>query len=645
MYTKHYIYLFFISSLLISCNNGDSHSVFSVDDNLGLINEKDDVIPLKGDYLIGNKEAIYNAVLGEFDSLLKKANKVYDNNKRLAALAEAESKLIDSTVFMPYSYGNINYQLTRIVPNTYYAINDTYPYSFKNILLVDSLIDKDMNKEINKLYANSYNDEKFYSELIDLLSNNNYSLNNELKVFYDNEYISLNPYDNLSYANKMLLRQVFDSFFEYDVFGNIKCNLAKDFSFDYDTNELTIQIKDNAYWYKDGNIYDKIDVYDFLYSYKLLLSNNKFCKYIENSYEYCKGLVEFCDVGIKVIDSNTIKYKTSNLEGLLHFLTTLMSSPVHEDFVNSNYNNKIYSGCYYIKSYDLYNVSLTKINGHYNSENSYINDISFSLEYLINREVVNKVVDNKYSFISFINNKELYDELLEDELSSYLINTSPNNNVYYSLFNLNRTDYFSNETVVKSSKTEKEHLNTWLAIQDINFRKAIYHCIDKRNIDNNIIKNTFTTYNFKYLDNECNYNGSKYQKYMSYGDIVQSFLDYNIKDGCNDSFNEEKANYYFNKFTKNNNIQEVIKLDLLYFTKDKEMANLVNCFKNDVDNYLNGKVIINLIGVETRIQYLYALDDRSYDILFGFGHRQDEGSIYNNLYEFTINGTNSTLIL
>ena len=645
MYTKHYIYLFFISSLLISCNNGDSHSVFSVDENLGLINENDDVIPLKGDYLIGNKETIYNAVLGEFDSLLKKANKVYDNNKRLAALAEAESKLIDSTVFMPYSYGNINYQLTRIVPNTYYAINDTYPYSFKNILLVDSLIDKDMNKEISKLYANSYNDEKFYSELIDLLSNNNYSLNSELKVFYDNEYISLNPYDNLSYANKMLLRQVFDSFFEYDVFGNIKCNLAKDFSFDYDTNELTIQIKDNAYWYKDGNIYDKIDVYDFLYSYKLLLSNNKFCKYIENSYEYCKGLVEFSDVGIKVIDSNTIKYKTSNLEGLLHFLTTLMSSPVHEDFVNSNYNNKVYSGCYYIKSYDLYNVSLTKINGHYNSENSYINDISFSLEYLINKEVVNKVVDNKYSFISFINNKELYDELLEDELSSYLINTSPNNNVYYSLFNLNRTDYFSNETVVKSSKTEKEHLNTWLAIQDINFRKAIYHCIDKRNIDNNIIKNTFTTYNFKYLDNECNYNGSKYQKYMSYGDIVQSFLDYNIKDGCNDSFNEEKANYYFNKFTKNNNIQEVIKLDLLYFTKDKEMANLVNCFKNDVDNYLNGKVIINLIGVETRIQYFYALDDRSYDILFGFGHRQDEGSIYNNLYEFTINGTNSTLIL
>ena len=597
MYTKHYIYLFFISSLLISCNNGDSHSVFSVDENLGLINEKDDFIPLKGDYVIGNKETIYNAVLGEFDSLLKKANKVYDNNKRLAALAEAESKLIDSTVFMPYSYGNINYQLTRIVPNTYYAINDTYPYSFKNIILVDSLIDKDMNKEISKLYANSYNDEKFYSELIDLLSNNNYSLNSELKVFYDNEYISLNPYDNLSYANKMLLRQVFDSFFEYDVFGNIKCNLAKDFSFDYDTNELTIQIKDNAYWYKDGNIYDKIDVYDFLYSYKLLLSNNKFCKYIENSYEYCKGLVEFSDVGIKVIDSNTIKYKTSNLEGLLHFLTTLMSSPVHEDFVNSNYNNKVYSGCYYIKSYDLYNVSLTKINGHYNSENSYINDISFSLEYLINKEVVNKVVDNKYSFISFINNKELYDELLEDELSSYLINTSPNNNVYYSLFNLNRTDYFSNETVVKSSKTEKEHLNTWLAIQDINFRKAIYHCIDKRNIDNNIIKNTFTTYNFKYLDNECNYNGSKYQKYMSYGDIVQSFLDYNIKDGCNDSFNEEKANYYFNKFTKNNNIQEVIKLDLLYFTKDKEMANLVNCFKNDVDNYLNGKVIINLIGV------------------------------------------------
>lgn len=650
MHKKTFIYLLFISSILISCNNGNNHSVFSADESESLNNDGE-CNPLDGDYLIGNKKTIYNAVLGEFDNLLKKARTIKDENEKTIALAKAESKLIDSAVFMPYSYGNINYQLTRIVPNTYYAINDIYPYSYKNILLVDSLIDNCINNEINDLFINYYNNDEFYDELLILLSKKGYSLCNELKVFYDNEFVSLNPFDNLTYANEMLLRQVFDSLFEYDIFGNIKCNIANTYSYNYSTNELIISIKNNAFWYKNNIVYDKIDAYDFLYSYKLLLDNNKYCKYIKNSIEYCEGKVDFVDVGIEVIDSNTIKYETDNVEGLLHFLTTLISSPVHEDFINSKCQNRIFSGCYYIDNYDVYNVSLRKICSHYNSSNSFINHISFFVEYLISDEIVNKVVSDKYSSMNFINNKELYSKLtLNDKTSPYLINAKPNNNVYYSLFNLNRTDYLQDTSIIQSTKNENEHLSTWLAIQNLDFRKAIYHCIDKKSIvnkvyNNSLVKNTITSSDFKYIDNNAIYDGVNYQKNMSYGDIVQSFLDFNIHDNSNDSYSEEKAKYHFNKFENENSINGVIRLDLLYLSKNKEMTYIANCFKNNVESILNKKVIIDLIDAETMIQYLHLIDDKAYDIIFGFGYRPEDNSIYNNLYDFTLNGINSTLIL
>ena len=160
---KRYIHLFFISSLLISCNNGDNHSVFSANEGINLINDFDEYIPLQGKYLVGNNDTIYNAVLGEFDYLLKKARNINDSNEKLIALAEVEAKLIDSCVYMPYSYGNINYQLTRVFPHTYYAINEIDSYSYKNVLLTDSLIDDSLNLQIKELLL------LLYSEMLPLV--------------------------------------------------------------------------------------------------------------------------------------------------------------------------------------------------------------------------------------------------------------------------------------------------------------------------------------------------------------------------------------------------------------------------------------------------------------------------------------------
>ena len=649
MHTKHYIYLFFISSLLISCNNGDNHSVFSANEGINLINDFDEYIPLQGKYLVGNNDTIYNAVLGEFDYLLNKARNINDSNEKLIALAEAEAKLIDSCVYIPYSYGNINYQLTRVVPHTYYAINEIDSYSYKNVLLTDSLIDDSLNLQIKELYKTLYNNENFYDQLIELLEKNNYALKNELKVFFNNEFTSLNPYDNLSYGNSMLLRQVFDSLFEYDVFGNIKCNIASDYSYNHETNELIVNIKDDAYWYKEDEVYDRIDAYDFLYSYRQLFENNKYCKYIDNSYEYSNGYVSFDKVGISVVDDDTIKYKTNNIEGLLHFLTTLESSPVHEDYYNSNFKEKIFSSCYYFKEYNFYNVLLKKNENHYNSNNSYIDSITFNVEYLNDKDTVNKVINDEYSYISFVDDKDLYAEVSKDKaLSSYLIDANPNNNVFYSVFNLNRTDYLQTDITIKSNKSDKEHLDTWLAIQNKDFRKAIYHCINKSEFLNTMyhnkkVKNTFTTYDYTYLCESIQYNNKQYEKNMSYGDIIQSFLNYNISDGCNDSYNEDLARYHFDLFKKNNNIEKPIVLDLLYLSYNNNLNHIVNCFKESVENILNGNVIINLIDADTVIKFLYALEDGSYDMLFNFGYRPDDSSVYNNLSAFSIDGSNISL--
>ena len=649
MRKKHFWFLFFITSLLTSCSSGNDYDVLSANEEINLLNEEYDVSPFEGKYFIGNNETIYNAVLGEFDYYLNKAYNIKDRDEKLVALANAEAKLIDSNVYMPFSHGDINYHLTKIVPHTYYQVNDINPYSFKNVLLIDSFVDKSLNEKIEKLYKDFYNDDEFYSQLINLLNSNNHKIKGDLKVFFDNEYISLNPYDKLTYANSMLLRQVFDSLFEYDIFGNIKCNIASEYSTDYENGELIVKIKDNAYWYKDGEVYDTIDAYDLYNSYEHLLKNNKFCDYIDNSNEYILGRVNFNNVGIKVIDSKTIKYKTNNIDGLLHFLTTLDSAPIHEDFIESNYNEKIFSGCYYINKYDKYEVLLSKINNHYNSIDSQIDKIKFSIEYITTKETINKVLDDTYSFVSFIDNQDLYEQFLNDDfLCSKLIEVQPNNNIYYFVFNLNRMDYLNADVYLKSDKTIDEHKYTWFTIQNKNFRKAIYHCINKLSfIDNfyntNKIKNTFNSYNLFYLNKKISYSGKTYQKNMSYGEIIQSFLDYKISDDCNDSYNNELAKSCFKKFEIECNIEKVITLDVLYLANNKSIVESANFFKSNIEKNFEGKVIINLIEAKNLRNYLYALSDGAYDLLLNFGYRPESNSIYDTLNSFSINGTNIAL--
>ena len=455
----------------ISCNSGDNHYSFNSDSfDESIVSLNVNYIPGQDDYLIGNDAVVYEAILGEFDNYLSNAKIIENKNERMVALAKAEASLLESSVLLPLSYGNSNYCLSRILPHTYYTYNDDYAFSYKDVLLIDKLIDNSLNEKIESIYSLNNNNEEFLNELKTLIANNNYKLDKELNVYFENDYVNCFPYENMSFSSKIVLRQLFDGLVEYDIYGNIKCNLADYYEINED--KVTFTLKDDIYWYKDGQIYDKITANDFYNSYKYLLDNGKPCEYIINSDKYIKGIIDYKDVGIKVVDDKTIQYSINgNIECFFDYLCSLQSVPLHKDYIDDK-STWISSGPFYVSDFNSDKVILLKNQSYPSKDKISLEKISFSLEYLPNEKTIDKVINNHYSFMSFTNNQKLINNVIDRNLANNLVVFKPNGNTYFATFNLDRKDYILNEVRSNSIKNESQQINSWYAIQNKNFRKA-----------------------------------------------------------------------------------------------------------------------------------------------------------------------------
>lgn len=424
-------------------------------------------------------------------------------------------------------------------------------------------------------------------------SNSNEAAVQEFNYIYGGEVTTINYLITASESEAGLAANLVDSLVDYDKYGIVKPALAISWIVSEDNAVWTFKLREGVKWVtQDGIGYAEVLAQDFVDPIKYILNRknesataNLVYSVIKNAEAYYNGdIKDFTQVGVKALDKYTVEYTLKKpTPYFLSMLTYVCFFPANGQFLKDtkelfgtdNYN-LLYNGAYILdifepqtrrvlianKSYwDKENVFIKKLSARYNKEAGSLAPELFSRGEVDFAEIPSTILDH----------------WMKDPKRSQLVRPNkPSNYSYFYLFNFNP----------KFTK-EYEPDNWKKAVNNLSFRKAIFHALDRRaalltqepyNPEKRIL-NTITPKSF------IDFNGTDYTQLSSLSKITKT-----------DSFNKKLALEF-----KENAIKELkekvtfpIKVLMPYSTGSSEWANRSQVIEQQMENLL-GREFIDII--------------------------------------------------
>lgn len=592
------------------------------------------------DYGKENTDLIYEALLGDFYSLYQTAHQEKDTSLRYIKFAKAEASLLDSGILLPFSSENVSYTLSRLVPYTTPNITlYNNQYNFKNLLVTKDFLTIEEEEILHDLWLESIKKETIFDSS-NFLKQQNHELVNQLSLVYDTNFTTLNPYIYSSKGNQIALKQCFDTLFEYDNQGNLIPCIADQYHLSEDGLTYTITIKDNLYYYThNGEIYSKIKAVDFVDGIKYYLDNGENIPFLYNAEQYVKGNIPFELVGIKVKDETTFEFTlTEAIPEFLAYFTSSYFYPFNNQFYQEHKDNfgdildpstMLYTGAFYPVSTSEKQIILNKNLNYSSQEKIALKSIIFSVDYLQDKLTLQNTLDNVYSEIQFEEGSIIHQIIQQSSEFDEILRITPmSDTTNFALLNVNRNCFETNS--IKTGKSEKEIENTWYAMQNKNFRKAICHSIDRSHYNSFIqgsnlstynLRNSLTSYEFVRLPQEITFEGKTFLKNTFYGEILEYYYnqlgnELSLKEHIDSFYNPQLAKRYLSlaKEELNEHFQDTITLDVLCLSQ-ANYQNQANALKESIENSLDHQVKINLLVCKNQFSYFDAYNSGCYDIL------------------------------
>ncbi|MEW8974225.1 MAG: peptide ABC transporter substrate-binding protein [Tissierellaceae bacterium] len=366
----------------------------------------------------------------------------------------------------------------------------------------------------------------------------------EYRTIYSAEITTLNYLITSSSVEFGIAANLIDSLTDYDKYGVVKPALATEWEVSEDNLVWTFKIREGVKWLRyDGSEYGEVTADDFVNGIKYILdpSNKSLTaniaySVIKNGEKYYNGEIEdFEKVGVKALDRYTLEYTLERpVPYFLSMTTYVCFFPVNGEFLNevgdrfgTDNMNILYNGAYIMESFEPQSRRVLVANDKYwDRENVHID----RLVAIYNKEASNLASELflRGEIDSATIPPAVLDEWMKDPQKQDLIR--PNRTTYYSYFYALNFDPLFPE--------EFEPDNWRIAVNNRNFRKAIFHALDRKAAmltaepytPENRIHNTITPKNF------VNYKGVDYTQMGSLADIVDR-----------DSFNEDLALEYKEK--------------------------------------------------------------------------------------------------
>ena len=526
-------------------------------------------------------DAIYEWNLGEFNEYYQAAKQeVTDLDLRMAQMAMAEAKLMESGVFIPVFGNGGSFAMTRVVPRTLTTTSwGLDEYKWYTYLVTEELITAADRETLIGLWSEAEDADAWFEAAKAFLADNGYTLSDTYD--YETSY-ELETWDVIgtSYqSDSYFIACTYSPLLEYDAKNVQQPALAESYEVSDDGLTYTFHIRQGVNWVdQQGRVIGEVTADDWVASMQHVADNNDALGYlmtstdgcgIKNYDAYINGEVtDFSEVGVQAVDDYTLVY---TLEKPFPAFTTMMGygcfAPLNRAFYKSqggtfsaegdvytagNYGTSpstiAYCGPFLVTNYTERNVTSYKANPEYwnadamniHAVNFYFNDGTDTLRAYNDCKsgLSDAVAFNSSALVLAKEEKPEGADQTYFDLYSYT--TTNDATTYCGWVNVNRGTWtnYNDTSIGVSPQSEEDHARTRSALNNQNFRLAMAMAFDRGAYNATIVgeelkyaalRNAYITGTFQSLKGELtvDINGESvtFPAGTYYGEVMQAQLD------------------------------------------------------------------------------------------------------------------------
>ena len=303
---------------------------------------------------------------------------------------------------------------------------------------------------------------------------------------YSGELTSLNYLVVSTENEQAVAANVIDGLVEYDKYGVLVPSLATDWSNSSDGLKWTFNIRKGVKWvdnmgreYAEVTAQDWVDAAKYIFDKKnASLTADVAYSVIKNAKAYFEGkITDFSQVGVKALDRYTLEYTLEKpVPYFLSMLTYVCFLPVNGQFLaekgarfGTDNKTLLYNGAYIIQSFEpQVGRTLVRNEKYWDKDHVYIKRLIFkynkeagtlSPELFLRGEISDATIPSS-----------LIDSWMKDPAKRAIVRPAETTMyTYFYAFNFNPT-----------FDAQYEPDNWKIAVNNKNFRKSIFHALDKR---------------------------------------------------------------------------------------------------------------------------------------------------------------------